>query len=81
MTFVNEKCSMITGILLTLALLAGCLPGQVERPASTATTVGPSTAVPPSPTLAPLSQRDANGHYFKGNPNAKVVLEDWSDLQ
>ncbi|MBI2907261.1 MAG: hypothetical protein HYX92_06350 [Chloroflexi bacterium] len=77
----NEKCPAMIGALLALALLAGCAPGQVERPANTATPIRPPTAPPPTPPLALVGQRDASGHYYKGNRNARVVLEEWTDLQ
>lgn len=72
---------------ISLGLVAGCsdklgaTPGDSPRSAAGATPGRQVEAPAKGATAAPRNEKDASGHYYKGNPNAKVVLEDWSDLQ
>lgn len=64
----------------------------VQKPPTAPTAKPAATAVPgPAATPVPLPtpqavgnaarQWDESGRYFKGNPAAKVVLEEWTSIQ
>lgn len=59
-------------------------PTAAPRPAATVTS-GPAATpvVLPTPQAVGNAARqwDANGHYYKGNPTARVVLEEWTSIQ
>jgi protein-disulfide isomerase len=84
-------------LILSLALiplLNGCSEDVVRSAQPTTSIIKQPTPVltpfatrPPQPTATPVPSvpgstvPDEQGHYYKGNPSAKVILEEWSDIQ
>ncbi len=64
----------VSGSLILLASLALLL---------LTTACAPGSAPAAAPTASSLwgEQPDAQGNYYAGNPQAKVVVEEWSDVQ
>ncbi|MDA8187822.1 MAG: hypothetical protein M0T85_06750 [Dehalococcoidales bacterium] len=59
--------------LALVLVLASC--------ASTAKSPPPSPTSAPAPVSSWSARPDAQGHYYAGNPTARVVIEEWSDYQ
>ncbi len=59
-------------VALALAFLAiACAPQASSAP----------TPADPASAARWAAKPDATGHYYAGNPNAKLVIEEWGDLQ
>jgi hypothetical protein len=58
-----------------MLLLSACTPTDAS---------GSATNSNPDPSQKPnywATRPDAQGHYYAGNPNAKLVIEEFSDFQ
>ncbi len=76
------------GVVLLAAglLVAACMPGTPVPPLST-TTAPPATSAPPSsnaPGITPSGLQvgvDADGNFYRGDLNAPVKFEEFSEFQ
>jgi hypothetical protein len=82
---------VLAALLLVVALAAGACttPTPVSPTAAAAPTQAPATSAPASTEAAPKATGtvdlpagvDANGNFYRGDPNASVKLVEFSDFQ
>lgn len=78
-------------VLLTIALVGVFLGSKIRPAPEPAATPAPATATATLPTGTPTASAervggmpvgvDATGHFYRGNPDAPVKLEEFSDFQ
>ncbi len=82
LSFRSSRLAWLSVGLLALGLLAAaCMPGTPVPPLSTVTAPTATSAPPATSASGIQAGVDADGNFYRGNPNAAVKLVEFSDFQ